>query len=187
MNRLKRLWPLWLLMLLLVPIALFMYRWWEWDFQPSWLATAKFVSDFYMPVVTFVSVLLVMYQILRKWKDDRIALLSDGFRRHCSMLELRIPRTQDDPPQVQNPDDLWKAVRRGDVGARTDFLRNHSMFLHALLETGRTLSRLEKDDPLAAAMFRMELFMTIKRDHIHKYEEVCVLIINPSDYKRICT
>jgi hypothetical protein len=164
-----------------------MYRWGEWDFQPSWLATAKFVSDLYMPVATFASVMAVMYQLSRKWKDDRIALLSDAFRRHCSMLELRIPKTPDDPTQVQNPDALWKAVRVGDVGARVDFLRDHSMFLHALLETGRTLSRLEEVYPLAASMFRMELFMTIKRDHFHKYEEICVLITSPRDYRSVCS
>lgn len=189
MTRLKKvwaLWPVWLFLLSLIPGVLFWYRWCEWDFQPSWLALAKFVSDFYMPVATFASVWVVMHQISSKWKADRTTLLSDGFRRHCSMLELRMPRTQDDPPQVQSPESIWKAVKAGDIGARVDFLRNHSMFLHALLETGRTLARLEKVDPLAASMFRMELFMTIKRDHFHKYEEICVLITSPRDYTRVC-
>jgi hypothetical protein len=68
MMGLKRLWPLWLLVLLLIPVSLFVYRWGEWDFQPSWLATAKFVTDFYMPWVTLASVWVVIHQITNKWK-----------------------------------------------------------------------------------------------------------------------
>lgn len=187
MMGLKRLWPLWLLVMLLIPVSLFVYRWGEWDFQPSWLATAKFVTDFYMPWITLASVWVVIHQITNKWKADRTALLIDGFRRQCTMLELRIPRKPDNPTEAECPDHLLRSVRRkDDVGVRTDFLRDHSMFIHAILEMGRTLTRLEEVEPVAASMLRMELFMTIKRDHFIKYEEICIALVSPNDYKKVC-
>jgi hypothetical protein len=117
----------------------------------------------------------------------RTALLIDGFRRQCTMLELRIPRKPDNPTEAECPDHLLRSVRRkDDVGVRTDFLRDHSMFIHAILEMGRTLTRLEEVEPVAASMLRMELFMTIKRDHFKKYEEICIALVSPNDYKKVC-
>ncbi|MEG0120892.1 MAG: hypothetical protein RR748_22640 [Pseudomonas sp.] len=187
MTRLKKvwaLWPVWLFLLSLIPGVLFWYRWCEWDFQPSWLALAKFVSDFYMPTFTLFSVGAVAYQIWSKWKADQAAFLMEGFRRQCNAMQRSMPG---------KPLHLYPLAKRREAlceksfdEALTAFLRRHSSFIYALLAVGYSLKALKKLAPEWSAMLRMELFMAIERDDFAKYEFICIALVSPKGYERVC-
>lgn len=183
MHILIRFWP-WVLSAALIPIVLFVYRWGEWDFQPSWMASAKFFSDAYVPVIAIVSAVLLAYEIWSKSKADQTTLLVEGFRRQSTEMKILMP---------EKPDALYKISRRREVRGDnsydenlTDFMRQHSMFCHSLMAIGYSLAKLKKVDSAAAEMLRMELFMLVERDDFHKYEYICYTFLRPKGYEGVC-
>ena len=183
MRILIRFWP-WVVGVASIPIVLFIYRWGEWDFQPSWMASAKFFSDVYVPVIAIISAVLLAFEILSKSNADQTSLLVEGFRRQCTEMKVLMP---------EKPNALYQITMRREVLADssydellTDFMRKHSMFCHSLMAIGYSLAKLKRVDLAAAEMLRMELFMLVERDDFHKYEYICYKFLHPKDYEGVC-
>lgn len=183
MQKWKKLWLL-VFLITLLPAYLYIYRWVEWDFQPSWLSAAKFFSDIYIPLFTLLSVAAIAAQIWSKSRADQSTVLIDGFRRQCAEIKQLNPGS---------PGDLFKATINWLASGRAheyidveQHVLQHSKFNHAILAIGYSLSRLREVDQISAEMLRMELFMTIERADFAKYEYICAAVIRPKGYQCVC-
>lgn len=168
---------------LLLPILLFIIRWGEWNFQPSWIAAGRFFSDVYVPLFTFVSITAVAYQIWAKASSDKAAFLMETFRRQLFELEAKCPgRAESLYYSVTK--DLESGIKSSPVA--DDFYRNYSRFVHSVLAIGYSLTRLQDVDRQAAEMLRMELFTRIDQATFAQYEYVAYVCVRPSNYRWIC-
>ncbi|WP_312477985.1 hypothetical protein [Stutzerimonas nitrititolerans] len=169
---------------LLTPIGLFIFRWVDWDFQPSWIAASQFFSNIYIPLFTIVPVLGLAYQIWKKSSSDKVTFLIEGFRRQSAELLSLLPG---DPKQTYIA--MWQGLLNGQKPphAAVLFLNQHSRFVHAILSVGYSLTALKDIDRTAAEMLRMELFTLVERDHFSKYEFIAVACVLPSNYRWVCT
>jgi len=168
---------------LLAPIGLFIFRWVEWDFQPSWMAAAQFFSNIYIPLFTLVPVLGLAYQILKKSRSDKAAFLTEGFRRQCGEMMSAFPGSPDSAY-----DAMMTGLLRGERPPHASllFLSRNSRFVHSVLAIGYSLAELRAVDPTAAHMLRMELFTLIERVDFSKYEFIANACVSPLNYRWIC-